>query len=193
MSSIHIAAESASLVPMDGTIPTADGFGTDLREPFRDAMSRLAAAVVMVTARVDGRPWGLTISSCCSVSLDPPLLLVSLHSSTASAQSIAKNGFFGIDLLGEGGVDAARFGAAKGAPKFVEELCHPAPPNGDARALPAVIGSLAHIDCEVEHTYPVADHVIVVGRVSGVALPPDGPPLLYHSRGYRRLGDTAGT
>ena len=50
----------------------------DVAEGFRAAMSRLAAGVVMVTCHVDDKPWGLTVSACCSVSMDPPLLPVSL-------------------------------------------------------------------------------------------------------------------
>jgi flavin reductase (DIM6/NTAB) family NADH-FMN oxidoreductase RutF len=60
----------------------------DTADGFRAAMSRLAAGVVMVTCHVDGKPWGLTVSACCSVSMDPLLLLVSLGSKTASARSV---------------------------------------------------------------------------------------------------------
>ncbi len=53
---------------------------------FRTAMSQLAAGVVMVTCHVGGKPWGLTVSACCSVSMSPPLMLVSLGSATTSTR-----------------------------------------------------------------------------------------------------------
>jgi flavin reductase (DIM6/NTAB) family NADH-FMN oxidoreductase RutF len=59
-------------------IRRASEAGGDVGSAFREAMSLLAAAVVMVTTRIDGRPWSLTISSCCSVSVAPPMILISL-------------------------------------------------------------------------------------------------------------------
>jgi flavin reductase ActVB len=70
----------------------------DTADGFRAAMSRLAAGVVMVSCHVDEKPWGLTVSACCSVSMDPPLLLVSLGSETASARAIGETGRFGVAL-----------------------------------------------------------------------------------------------
>ncbi|MGH2970263.1 MAG: flavin reductase family protein, partial [Solirubrobacteraceae bacterium] len=55
---------------------------------FKAAMRVLAGGVVMVTTRVDGRPWGLTISSCCSLSAEPPQLLVSLGSQTVTCREV---------------------------------------------------------------------------------------------------------
>ena len=89
---------------------------------FRTAMSQLAAGVVMVTCRVGGKPWGLTVSACCSVSMSPPLLLVSLGSATTSTRAIQDSGEFGVSLLGQSLIDVARFGSAPGQPKFVERL-----------------------------------------------------------------------
>ena len=92
---------------------------------FRAAMSRLAAGVVMVTCHVGDKPWGLTVSACCSVSMDPPLLLVSLGGETASARAIGETGRFGVALLGDHLLDVARFGSLRGNAKFVEDYCRP--------------------------------------------------------------------
>ena len=91
---------------------------------FRTAMSQLAAGVVMVTCHVGGKPWGLTVSACCSVSMSPPLLLVSLGSATTSTRAIQDSGEFGVSLLGQSLIDVARFGSAPGQPKFVDGYCH---------------------------------------------------------------------
>jgi flavin reductase (DIM6/NTAB) family NADH-FMN oxidoreductase RutF len=55
---------------------------------FREAMSFLASGVVVVTASIDGRPWGMTVSSACPVSVDPPTMLVSLNTRTALARAV---------------------------------------------------------------------------------------------------------
>src|SRR5690348_2681388 len=68
-------------------------------EVFKLAMRALAAGVVIVTTRLDGRPWGLTISSCCSLSLEPPQLVVGLRSDTVSCQQILASGRFGVSIL----------------------------------------------------------------------------------------------
>lgn len=158
---------------------------SEVVDDFKVAMSRLAAGVVMVTCHVDNRPWGLTVSACCSVSMNPPLLLVSLSSETTSAQAIRHSGRFGVSLLGESLIDVARFGAARGQAKFVHEHCR----AGDHPAVsPVVSGSLAAIDCTVEQVVPAGDHTIFIGAVRCVLIPRDDRPLVYFSRSYHRLG-----
>lgn len=160
----------------------------DVAAGFRDAMGQLATGVVMVTCYVDGRPWGLTVSACCSVSVSPPLLLVSLSKQTASAQAIADDGRFGVSILGEALIDVARFGSAKGQPKWVAEFCRDDPGRSAAWTTPAVARAIAHIDCTVEQSMLAGDHVIFVGSVRDVIAHPGDQPLVYHSRGYHRLG-----
>jgi flavin reductase (DIM6/NTAB) family NADH-FMN oxidoreductase RutF len=153
---------------------------------FRTAMSQLAAGVVMVTCQVGGKPWGLTVSACCSVSMSPPLLLVSLGAGTTSVRAIQAGGEFGVSLLGQELIDVARFGSAPGRPKFVEDFCRS---DSHDSGSPAVAGALAHVDCLLEREVPAGDHVLLIGQVRSVVLAEvrDGP-LVYHSRSYHRLG-----
>jgi flavin reductase (DIM6/NTAB) family NADH-FMN oxidoreductase RutF len=164
---------------------TADG-DTSVTDAFKVAMSRLAAGVAMVTCHVDNKPWGLTISACCSVSMEPPLLMVSLATGTVSAQTITETGSFGVSLLGESLLDVAQFGSSRGQAKFVEEFCRDA--DGSLRS-PAVAAALAHVDCEVETIVPAGDHVIFIGRVHNVVVTDEGQPLVYYSRTYHRLNE----
>jgi flavin reductase (DIM6/NTAB) family NADH-FMN oxidoreductase RutF len=149
-------------------------------------MSRLAAGVVMVTCHVEGKPWGLTVSACCSVSMSPPLLLVSLGSATTSARAIAAGGEFGVSVLGQSLIEVARFGSAPGQPKFVEGYCDDGP---DASRSPVVAGALAHVDCRLERHVPAGDHVLLIGEVRNVVVGDDGAdgPLVYHRRSYHQL------
>lgn len=168
--------------------------GHDATDPlaasFRDAMGELASGVVMVTCHVEGRPWGLTVSACCSVSLEPPLLLVSLAERTVSAAAIGEHGRFGVSVLGERAVEVARLGAAQGQPKFVDAHVLDAAPHVRS-ATPVVAHALAHVDCAVEQRVPAGDHVIYVGRVLDVHLQPGDRPLVYHARAFRGLGEAA--
>lgn len=157
----------------------------DLVEDFREAMRRLAASVVMVTTWLDEQPWGLTVSACCSVSMSPPTLLVSLGQHTASAGAIRASGRFGISILAEDQQHVARHGSRPGVPKFVAEYC--APPS-DCVA-PVVADAIAHADCKVSQAIDVADHVLMIGEVSRVVLRPGAErPLVFYARDFHRLG-----
>src|SRR5262249_55545717 len=87
---------------------------------YADAMSALASGVVLVTCRVGGRPWGMTVTAFASASADPPTVLVSLGSETASSTAIRETGRFGVSILGDDQLDVARFGSVPGAAKFLE-------------------------------------------------------------------------
>jgi flavin reductase ActVB len=168
---------------------------------FREAMRRLAAAVVMVTTRVDGRPWGLTISACCSLSADPPQVLVSLGRKTTSRASALDTGRFGVSILRVAHRPLARQCAEVGAAKFIDGFLEGSGPDDafvDGHATPArspvVSNALFHLDCSVAGSFEVADHTLVVGLVEDVVAggghtgPGDGP-LLYYARTFRGLGD----
>lgn len=157
-----------------------------MTEPFIQAMSRLATGVVMVTCKVQGRPWGLTVSACCSVSVAPPLLLASLGSETASASAIGETRRFGVSILGEASLDVARFGSAKGQPKFVHEFCRD--DNDGPSATPVVAGAIAHVDCVVQQGVSAGDHLIYIGAVENVLTNFGDTPLVYYDRRYHRLG-----
>src|SRR5262245_25574593 len=101
---------------------------TNAPEPpagFADAMSTLASGVVLVTCRLDGRPWGMTVTAFASVSANPPTVLVSLRSDSPCARAIAATGAFGVSILSRNQTEIAEYGSAPGAPKFLEELVEP--------------------------------------------------------------------
>jgi flavin reductase (DIM6/NTAB) family NADH-FMN oxidoreductase RutF len=155
--------------------------------PLREAMRMLPAGVVLVTVVHEGRPWGLTISSCSSLTMDPPLLVVSLRSETVSCRAIRKRRAFGIAVLGADLVDLARVGAAAGAPKFIDEWCDPASLEEGA---PRVQGALYHRGCEVSATHVHGDHTLIVGGpLRSHAGAPEAHPLVYVDRAFHRVGD----
>jgi flavin reductase ActVB len=171
------------------TAPPASVADPGVARAFRVAMSRLAAPVVMVTTWLDRKPWGLTISACCSVSVDPPLFLISLASGTVSTRTIREHESFGVSLLGERLLPAAHHGSRKGAPKFVEGFCEPAG-GGDTSRPPVVAGALAHLDCRLADSVEVADHTLLIGSVESVEVRTDDQPLVYYDRLYRVLAPT---
>lgn len=161
----------------------------DVGAGFLEAMRHLAATVVMVTCEVDERPWGLTISSCCSVSVTPPTILISLGAHTTSANAIRQRERFGVSILGQRGRDAAVAGATPGKPKFVDSYCVPHDGDGCLRAAPVVRGALAHLDCRAVEETAIADHVVFFGAVEDVILFKGERPLIYYARDYTGVAD----
>ncbi len=162
---------------------------SDEVEGFRQAMRLHSGGVVMVTIWIDGRPWGLTISSCCSISAEPPQVLISLGSQTVTCEQVESTGRFGISLLSTRHIELAEVGAATGSPKFVDEYCEPA---GDIEeGSPQVRDALYHLDCVVRASHQIADHTIFIGSVRETLCetePGKLDPLIYFDRAYREVG-----
>jgi flavin reductase ActVB len=155
---------------------------------FRDAMRGHAASVVMITTHVDGRPWGVTVTAVCSLSVQPPRLLVSLMRRTACCQSILASGSFGVSILSGDQEDVAVRGAHPGQPKFLDPSAMSA---GDHEVTsPVIAGALSHFQCRVADVHDGGDHEIIVGQVTAVigAQGPSRSPLVYHDGGFRHLG-----
>lgn len=146
---------------------------------FREAMARLAAGVTVVTTWIDNRPWGLTVSACCSVSMNPPLLLVCLGSKLSSTASILEQECFGVNLVTVEHEAVARKASTPGTPKFLEEFV-----ADKGAPTPAIEEALAYVHCNMHSAIRVGDHTIVIGLVQDVRLGEMGPPLLYFHRQY---------
>jgi flavin reductase ActVB len=177
--------ESSDLAP-----PLAVQVGVD-RDAFKAAMRVLPSGVVMVTTRVEGRPWGLTISACCSLTLEPPQILISLRSTTVSCNEILRRKQFGVSILGAEHKSLAERGAAVGVAKFVDEFCEKAG-RPEILESPMIAGAVFHLDCTVAAHSAVGDHEVIIGLVeSAVSRTDDGSPqpLLYFDRRFWSLGD----
>jgi flavin reductase (DIM6/NTAB) family NADH-FMN oxidoreductase RutF len=142
---------------------------------FLAAMGELASGVVLVTCRVAGRPWGMTVSAFTSVSADPAIVLVSLRADGTSATAIKASRRFAVNILADDQEAVARRGSAPGAPKFVDDV--------------VIAGALAHVECELVQAVDIADHTVLFGRVVAAHADQEGSALVYHRRAYRTVAD----
>jgi flavin reductase (DIM6/NTAB) family NADH-FMN oxidoreductase RutF len=164
------------------TLPTVPVDATG----FRQALAQFASGVTVVTTRdASGEALGLTVTSFCSVSLEPPLVLVSVEVGSQTNAGFRDSGVFGVSILAEGQDAVSRLFARPGSAKFREW-----PMQLGARGVWLVPDALAHIECEVRAAHPAGDHVLYVGDIVSLAVRP-GRPLVYHRGGYRRLADDA--
>lgn len=166
-------------------------------EEFRGAMARLAAGVVLVTAHdaedgAFGAPAGMTATAFLSVSLEPPLVLVSVRTGARMDELLERQPLWAANLLGrEQRTLAARF-AMKG--RLSDRLLFQEVPHtrGELTGAPLVKGALTAVECRTEQRVPAGDHTLVIARVLAVAAaaPASGPadgPLLYYRGGYGEL------
>jgi flavin reductase ActVB len=163
-------------------------------EAFKAAMRVLAGGVVMVTARVEDRVWGLTISSCCSITPSPPRILISLARTASALPAILETGRFGVSILRGHQKPLAELGAVPGGPKHVDAFLE----SRDDRQLTTMLaGALYHLDCRVEQTFDVADHTLIVGAVEAAIAGREAEgdlsgPLVYFGRTFYTLGRSIG-
>lgn len=156
--------------------------GSDART-LRDAMGCFATGVTIVTSRTpDGTPIGLTANSFTSVSLDPPLLLVSIANTAGSASALQAASHFVVNVLQTGQQLASNRFAGKGEDRFATTPWRP----GET-GMPLLDGSLGSFECKRHAVYDGGDHFLLVGKVERAEFEPRRDPLLYFRGKYRRL------
>lgn len=148
---------------------------------FRTAMGYFASGVTVVTTRAGDDLAGLTVSAFCSLSLDPPLVLVCIDRDVSSHDAISSSGRFAVNILTTEQEELSRRFASRVDDKF-EGV---GTTEGVGR-VPLITGSLANIECRVRDELPGGDHTIFVGEVDKVEIG-EGEPLLYFRSGYREI------
>lgn len=162
-------------------------------EEYRDAMSRLAAGVVLVTSHDPddgprGEDVGMTATAFVSVSLEPPLVLVSVRRESRMEELLSRQPLWAVSVLSESQRHIAGRFAMRGRISdrlLFEDVAYY---RGEASGAPILGGALAVLECRTEQLVPAGDHVLVIGRVLTARTPSaDGGPLAYFRGRYRYL------
>ena len=149
---------------------------------FRLALGQFATGVtVVITTGANGRPVGLTVNAFCSVSLAPPLVLVSIDKRSDAHDAIAESRLYGVSILSETQEEVSRRFAWRGPQKFEGLVLE----RGEEGTL-LVPGAVAHLECAVVDAHAAGDHTLYVGEVRALRVT-QGRPLVYHRSGYRQL------
>lgn len=150
----------------------------DLR-PF---MAGFPTGVAIVSA-FDGedRPWGMTCTSLCSVTLAPPTLLVCLRNGSPTLRALLANGTFSVNLLAHHARPTAALFASGAADRF-DRVAWRRPDSVGGPHLYRAAHAIA--DCRVDQHSLVGDHVMVLGEVAGTDQESASAPLLYGRRDY---------
>jgi flavin reductase (NADH) len=148
-------------------------------ESYRSFMAGFPSGVAVTTAlNDDGTPSGMTSTSLCSVSLEPPTLLVCLRFGQTLSFSLA-SGRFTLNLLDRGSQDVANLFASKTPSRFDHVAWH-LPPGAAGPHLSKATHAAA--DCRIVATETVGDHTVLFGQVYRVTNYSQPNPLLYGLR-----------
>lgn len=154
-------------------------------EQLRQTMRFWTTGVTIVTAAHEGVQHGMTVSAFTSLSLTPPQVLVSLAQNARTHSLISRAGAFGVTILSADQQDLSERFAGR-VPDEMDRLAGLAAFTLETGA-PLLGGGLAHLDCRVIAKMDCGTSTIFVGEVVAAQSKPDGNPLLYFNRGYRKF------
>jgi flavin reductase (DIM6/NTAB) family NADH-FMN oxidoreductase RutF len=142
---------------MNRTIKFAEPDGLVMRR----TMGRFLTGVAVITTKSnDGGLHGMTINSLTSISLAPPILMISLNFGTRTGDALLESGKFAVSILGAKQETVARRFAVRGGERF-DGGEFDLTDNG----LPVIRGALSQADCQVVHQYDIGDHQVFFGQV----------------------------
>lgn len=166
-------------VPLPELMEVAAGADSDTAVEFRRTLGMFATGVTVITTLVDEQIHGMTANAFMSVSLQPPLIVISVDRRAKMNNLLGEGVRFGVSVLEERqSVLSDRFaGRVTDGPEPEFELVH---------ETPLVEGALAHLVARVVRSYWGGDHSLFLGRVEYVRYG-EGTPLLFHGGGYGRV------
>jgi flavin reductase (DIM6/NTAB) family NADH-FMN oxidoreductase RutF len=154
-------------------------------EQLRGAMRAWTSGVTVVTASHGGEQHGMTVSSFTSISLDPPLIVISLQTISRTHELVSRAQAFGVTIL------------AADQQGLSERFASGAPSTGDrleglqtetlVSGAPFVKGGLAYLDCRVTQTVRAGMNTLFIAEVVALRSDDHASPLIYHDRTYRGL------
>jgi flavin reductase (DIM6/NTAB) family NADH-FMN oxidoreductase RutF len=148
----------------------------------RQVMGRFATGVTVVTTTHRDTIHGMTANAFLSVSLRPPLVLVSLGRCRMS-EMLPRTGRYGVSVLACDQEDfAAHFAGQRISPVDPQFVWH--------KDLPLLDGALAHIGCRVVDVHAAGDHVLWIGEVEHLHHR-DGEPLLFYTGRFGTLSEVS--
>lgn len=150
-------------------------------QEYKEALSRFTSGVTVVTVGMGDQVHGMTASSFASVSLDPPLVLVSLEKQSRTRDLVIEAGAFAVNILESSQREVARAFARRGVKPF-DRLSYRLGVTG----APLIEGSLAHLECRTVNVVGGGDHDLFIAEVTATEVH-EGAPLVYYRRDYRAL------
>lgn len=160
---------------------------TITQQDLRDVMRHWATGITIVTAAHNGVRHGMTVSSFTSLSLEPPLVSVSLYNTSRTQTLVRTAGHFGVTILAADQQDLSDRFAGR-MPDTADRLA-----GLDTETLisgaPFLVGGLAFIDCRVTQQIDLGTNSLFIAEILDARCLAEGTPLLYFNRSYHYIDD----
>jgi 3-hydroxy-9,10-secoandrosta-1,3,5(10)-triene-9,17-dione monooxygenase reductase component len=154
-------------------------------DDLRSAMRRFAAGIAVATFVSDGEGNGLTVGSLVSLSLEPPLVGISIGLDSARYEPLRHAGRFAVSILAGDQEAVAQHFARSGIPPLA--LWRGIPLRESERSEPLIDGAVAWLGCVTRAEHWAGDHTIFVGEVEWIELGREAPALVYFRGGYESV------
>ncbi len=155
-------------------------------QAFRNALGRFATGVTVVTTAVDDGVHGMTANAFTTVSLNPPLVLVSVAKQARMHVRMLQTARFGVSVLSEDQLAFAWNFAGRPQEGLKQDFVW-------RHGVPLLANALAHLVCSVETSYPGGDHTLFLGRVEDLWYRDGSPLTFYRGRFFGLIPLPAGT
>ena len=172
---------SFDAAPLTEALELGEGLDGDPAIAFRRTLGMFATGVTVLTARSGETVHGMTANAFMSVSLEPPLVLISVDRRTKMCALLHEGRSYGVSVLCES--------QASLSDRFAGRVANdetPEPRFEVVHDTPLVEGALAHLIARVVRSYWGGDHSLFLGQVE-YARYGEGEPLLFHGGRYERL------
>lgn len=155
----------------------------DCRE-YLECMSNLPTSVSLVTTGQGDQRMGLTVSAFCSLSTEPPSLVVCVNKNAGAHQALLDNGVFAVNVLSNTQKDYARLFSTKSGDRFASEEW-----LQSEAGVPLLGSALMAFDCRVEKVVDGFSHSILIGVVQRILAPRNGheQALVWQNRRFGQI------
>ncbi|GLR65608.1 FMN reductase (NADH) RutF [Acidocella aquatica] len=161
------------------------------RQNFREAMSRLGAAVNIITTTGPDGDAGFTASAVCSVTDDPPTLLVCVNKNASQHDAILAAGFLCVNVLTHEHQELSPMFAGVGNVPMAERFAQTKWLRLDTGA-PVLESATAAFDCKIDQVVEVGTHSVIFCAVRAIHLGDTASGLIYHGRAYHKVNPGKG-
>ena len=155
-------------------------------QELRVAMRNWATGITIITAEYEGTRHGMTVSSFTSLSLEPPLLSVSLYNTSRTNALVTAAGKFGVTILASDQEEISNCFA--GRIPDTEDRFADCEVETMLSEIPFIKGGLSFFECRVHKTVPLGTNALFIGEILAAKAIEDGEPLLYFNQKYGKLG-----
>lgn len=153
---------------------------------FRDAMASLSAAVNIVATNGDAGCCGLTATAVCSVTDNPPTVMVCINSKSQMNTIFQENGKLSINILNHEQEEMACHFAGMTGLAMADRFTQPGWQNGQLQQ-PILINALACLEGDIYDVRQVGTHFVYMTEIKNISVREDGDGLIYFKRRFHSV------